>query len=124
MGTRLRVIDNSGASVAGCIKIFNGYKPRFAKIGEEIIVSIKALRPTRKSSSKVKKGEKFKAVVVRTLKGQSYLCGSSVRFLDNSIILLNKKNKLLGTRIFGSLPKSFRSSKYLKLISVSSGVVY
>jgi len=124
MSTFLKVIDNSGANVIGCIKIFKGYKARSAGIGQEIIVSVKTLRSNNRKLSKVLKGEKYKALIIRTKIGVKYLSGDSVKFLENSAVLINKKQKPVGTRIFGHLPLTFRHSKYLKLISLSSGIVY
>jgi large subunit ribosomal protein L14 len=124
VGTLLNVIDNSGARKVACIKVLGGYKKRYALLGDIIVISIKSLRTKRKSTAKVKKGEVCYALVVRTNKGYSTFSNESLKFFENSVILLNKQNKYLGTRIFGSLPNSFRYTKYLRLLSLSSGVIY
>jgi large subunit ribosomal protein L14 len=123
VGTLLNVIDNSGARKASCIKVIPGYKRRYARIGDLIVVSIKSLRTKRKATSKTKKGEIYKALVVRTKPKQLTFSGESTAFLENSIILLNKQNKLIGTRIFGALPSSFRYTKFLRVVSLSAGLV-
>lgn len=123
VGTILNVVDNSGARKACCIKVLSGYKKRYAMIGDLIVVSIKNLRTKRKLTSKVKKGEVYKALVVRTISNQKHFSEDSINFFENSIVLLNKQNKFVGTRVFGSLPTSFRFTKYLKLISLSSGLI-
>ena len=62
--TELFVADNTGAKRVECIKVLGGSKRRYASIGDIIVVSIKDAIPR----GKVKKGEVFKAVIVRTRK--------------------------------------------------------
>lgn len=123
VGTILNVIDNSGARKACCIKVISGYKRRYAYIGDLVVVSIKSLRTKRKASSKAKKGEIYRALVVRTKPKTNSYSGEAISFFENSVVLLNKQNKLIGTRIFGSLPGSFRYTKFLRVISLSAGLV-
>ena len=65
----------------------------------------------------------YKALIVRTKSKISQFSADSSSFLENSVILFNKQNKILGTRIFGSITKSFRYTKYMRLISMSSGII-
>ena len=123
-GSFLNVIDNSGAKVIYCIKVVSGYKRRYASIGDLIVVSVKSLRSKRRAASKTKKGEVYKAVVVRIKKKFFSFNGDSLNFLENSVVLLNKQNKFIGTRIFGSVPLSLRYTKFLKIASLSSGLVF
>ena len=123
IGTALNVIDNSGAKKAYCIKIIQGHQKRYAGLGEVILVAIKALRKRRRSLSKVKKGEMYRALIVRTKVKTSYSFSDTFSFLENAIILFTKQNKFLGTRIFGSIANTFRYTKYMRLISISGGGV-
>jgi large subunit ribosomal protein L14 len=119
-GTFLNAVDNSGAKKLLCIKIINGgYKQRYANIGSTILVSVKAVRFSK--TIKVKKGELHKAIIIKTKAPLSGFLNYK-KYFENSAVLLNKKNKLVGTRIFGFIPKTFKYSKYLKIISLSSGV--
>lgn len=120
----LNIIDNSGAKLGRCIKVNKGYKCRYGTVGDVITLSIKNLRSKRRLLSKVKKGSVCKGLIIRSKITRIDFSGSNVAFDENSIILLTKKNKLLGTRIFGKLPKLLRFSRYLKLISLSSGIIY
>jgi large subunit ribosomal protein L14 len=122
-GTYLNVIDNSGAKVVCCIKVKGGYKKRYARIGDILVVSIKNLRRKRKTTSKVKKGEVVKALVVRTKLGLKDYSNKYIKFFENSVILLNNNNRPIGTRIFGVLPKFFRYTKHLKIASLSAGLI-
>jgi large subunit ribosomal protein L14 len=123
-GTVLNVIDNSGARKVCCIKVMSGYRRRYAFIGDLIMVSVKSLRTKRKSTSKTKKGEIYKALVVRTKHNIKKTSGEKISFFENSVILLSKQNKFIGTRIFGSLPVSFRYTKYLRILSLSNGLIH
>ena len=122
-GTYLNVIDNSGAKVVCCIKVKGGYKKRYARIGDILVVSIKNLRRKRKTTSKVKKGEVVKALVVRTKLGLKDYSNKYIKFFENSVILLNNNNRPICTRIFGVLPKFFRYTKHLKIASLSAGLI-
>lgn len=64
MQTELAVADNSGARSVMCIKVLGGSKRRYAGVGDVIRVSVKDAVPR----GKVKKGEVWHAVVVRTKK--------------------------------------------------------
>jgi large subunit ribosomal protein L14 len=120
-GTFLRAIDNSGAKNLECIKIVNsGYKQRYANIGSLILVSIKSLK--KNSISKVQKGELHRALIIRTKTKKFSYSFNYRNYFENSAVLLNKQNKLIGTRIFGSVPRELKYSKFLKLISTSAGI--
>jgi len=121
VGTILKVIDNSGSKTVLCFKIILGFKKRYAYIGNLIKVSIKKLRTKRRSLSKTKKGEIHIGLVIRTKKSNQNFNGDNLVFFDNSVVLLNKKNKLIGTKIFGLVSRSLRYSKFLKIASLSSG---
>ena len=123
VGTVLNVIDNSGARKVICIKVITGYKRRYAFIGDLIMVSIRNLRTKRKSTSKVKKSEIYRALVVRTKDSVKQFSGENIKFFENSVVLLSKQNKFIGTRIFGALPASFRYTKYLRVLSLSNGTI-
>jgi len=122
-GTYLNVIDNSGAKIVSCIQVKKGFKKRYAGMGDVIVVSIKSLRNKRRITSKVKKGEVLKALIVRTKSRTKEYSNKSINFFENSVILLTNTNRPLGTRIFGVLPKFFRYTKYFKVASLSAGLI-
>jgi len=123
VGTFLNVCDNSGAKKVCCIDILPGSKNRYSFIGDIILVSIKSLRKRRKKTSKVKKGDVIRALVVKTKSGLKTYSGEYNFFFENSVVLLSKQNKMLGTRILSPLLKRFRFTKFFKLISLSLGVL-
>ena len=122
--TNLNVIDNSGAKTAYCIGLGGGFNKKSAKIGDIVVISIKSLRNKRKLSSKVKKGDIVHGLIVRTkiLKTNNF-SGDSFAFGENAVILLTRQNKFLCTRIFGSVPVFFRYSRYVRILSMSSGTL-
>lgn len=121
--TLLKVSDNSGAKTVRCIKILGGFKKQYAKLGDIIIVSIQQLRNKSKNTSKVKKGEVYKALIIRTKTRQKKKDGSQIYFNDNSVTLLNKQENPISTRIMGPVSKILKKKKFQKFISISSGIV-
>lgn len=120
--TILKVSDNSGAKTAKCIKVLGGFKKKTAKIGDIIIVSIQQLRDNAKKNYKVKKGEIYKAVIIRTKKQIKNQNGTITIFNDNSISLINKQNNPVATRIIGPISKKLKTS-FLKFGSIATSFV-
>ncbi len=119
MQSNLYVADNSGARKIQCIKVLGGSKRRFASIGDIIVVSIKDAIP----KGKVKKGEVFKAVIVRTKKDFNRTDGTIIRFDKNAAVLLDKQEEPIATRIFGPVTRELRTKKFMKIISLAPEVL-
>ncbi|AEG30908.1 50S ribosomal protein L14 [Thiomicrospira cyclica] len=119
MQTILEVADNSGAKRVQCIKVLGGSKRRYASVGDVIKVSIKEAAPR----GKVKKGDVYNAVVVRTAKGVRRQDGSLIRFDDNAAVILNSKQEPIGTRIFGPVTRELRTEKFMKIVSLAPEVL-
>src|SRR3989338_9118892 len=115
MQTMLDSADNSGARRLMCVKVLGGSKRRYANIGDIIKVTVKEAIPR----GKVKKGELFNAVVVRTRKGVRRPDGSLIRFDGNAAVLLNNQFQPIGTRIFGPVTRELRSERFMKIISLA-----
>jgi len=119
MQSRLSAADNSGAKEVQCIKVLGGSKRRYAGIGDVIKVSVKQAIPR----GKVKKGEVYNAVIVRTRKGVRRSDGSLIRFDGNAVVMLNSKLEPIGTRIFGPVTRELRAGKFMKIISLAPEVL-
>lgn len=119
MQTNLDVADNSGAKKVMCIKVLGGSHRRYAEIGDIIKVSIKDAIPR----GRVKKGEVYNALVVRTRKGVRRQDGSVIRFDGNAAVILNNNLQPLGTRIFGPVTRELRGEKFMKIISLAPEVL-
>jgi large subunit ribosomal protein L14 len=119
MQTILNVADNSGAKRIQCIKVLGGSHRRYAGIGDIIKVSVKDAIPR----GKVKKGEVYDAVVVRTAHGVRRADGSLIRFDGNAAVLLTNKLEPIGTRIFGPVTRELRTAQFMKIISLAPEVL-
>ena len=119
MQSKLFVADNSGARKIQCIKVLGGSKRRSASIGDIIVVSIKDALPR----AKVKKGDVYKAVIVRPSKDFQRNDGSTIRFDKNAAVLLDKQEEPIATRIFGPVTRELRTKKFMKIISLAPEVL-
>ena len=119
MQSYLDAADNSGAKELMCIKVLGGSKRRYASIGDIIKVTIKDAAPR----GRVKKGEVYSAVVVRTAKGVRRADGSLVKFDGNAAVLLNNKLEPIGTRIFGPVTRELRTERFMKIVSLAPEVL-
>ena len=117
--SRLEVADNTGAREVLCIKVLGGSKRRYASIGDIIKVTVKEVTPR----GRVKKGEIYNAVVVRTAKGVRRPDGSLVKFDGNAAVLLNAKLEPIGTRIFGPVTRELRTERFMKIVSLAPEVL-
>jgi large subunit ribosomal protein L14 len=119
MQTELDVADNSGAKRIECIKVLGGSKRRYAAIGDVIKITVKEAIPR----GRVKKGEVYFAVVVRTKSGVRRTDGSLIRFDSNAAVLLNPKLEPIGTRIFGPVTRELRTEQFMKIVSLAAEVL-
>jgi large subunit ribosomal protein L14 len=119
MESILDVADNSGAKVIQCIKVLGGSKRRYAGLGDVIVVAIRDALP----GSKVKKGDRAKAVVVRTRHEYRRADGSYIKFDGNSAVLINAQQDPIGTRIFGPVARELRGRGFMKIISLAPEVL-
>ena len=119
MQSNLDVADNTGARLVMCIKVLGGSKRRYASVGDIIKVTIKDAAPR----GRVKKGEVYDAVVVRTAKGVRRADGSMIKFDGNAAVLLNNKYEPIGTRIFGPVTRELRTDRFMKIVSLAPEVI-
>jgi large subunit ribosomal protein L14 len=119
MQSMLDAADNSGARRLMCIKVLGGSRRRYANIGDVIKVTVKEAIPR----GKVKKGEVFDAVVVRTRKGVRRPDGSLIRFDGNAAVLLDKQLQPIGTRIFGPVTRELRGERFMRIVSLAPEVL-
>ncbi len=119
MQTFLASADNSGAKRLQCIKVLGGSKRKYASIGDVIVVSVKEAMP----KGKVKKKDVLKAVIVRTAKEIHRPDGSSIRFDENAVVLINASNEPIGTRIFGPVARELRAKRFMRIVSLAPEVL-
>ena len=117
--TVLKVADNSGAKKVLCIRVLGGTRRRYARVGDIIVVTVKEAIP----HAKVKKGDVMRAVIVRTAKALRRMDDTSVKFDDNSAVLLSGTGEPVGTRIFGPVARELRTKGFMKIISLAPEVL-
>ena len=115
----LKAADNSGARQVQCIKVLGGSKRRYAGIGDIVKVSVKDAIPR----GRVKKGEVYNAVVVRSKRGVRRADGSKIRFDGNAAVLLNNNLQPIGTRVFGPVTRELRNERFMRIISLAPEVL-
>ena len=116
--TNLDVADNTGARRVRCFRII-GQRKTYAHIGDLIRVAVKEAQPT----GMVKKGQVCRAIIVRTCQPIHRADGSSVRFDNNAVVLVDDKLNPLGTRIFGPVARELREKNFMKIISLAPEVL-
>jgi large subunit ribosomal protein L14 len=116
--TLLNVADNSGARKVQCIKVLGGSRRRYATIGDVIVCSVKLAEP-RKA---VKKKEVIRAVIVRQRKEFKRADGTSIRFDDNAVVVVDGKEPK-GGRIFGPIPRELKERGFDRIVSLAPEVV-
>lgn len=119
----LKISDNSGGKIGRCIKIIHGFKNKWSSCGDLILISIQKLKNKRKLTSKVKKGEIIQAVILRTKSKYRRQNSNFIKFYENSVGLINKQFRPIGTRILGPVLRELRKSKFMKMASLSKGFV-
>lgn len=117
--TRLQVADNTGAKEVGCIHVYKRGRSEFAQIGDIVTVSVKSASPR----GAVKKKEVHKAVIVRQTKPFLRKDGTTVRFDDNAVVIINADKSPKGTRVFGPIARELRERGYMKIISMAKEVI-
>lgn len=116
------VADNSGGKIAGVFKVLGGHKRRYARIGDVVVVSIKAAEPRKL----VKKKDIYKAVVVRQTKPYARKDGSYIRFDENAVVLIEKQGKEMGpkgNRVFGPVPRELSERGWHNIASIAPEIV-
>lgn len=118
--TNVLVRDNTGIKKAQCLKIF---KKRVGHLGDIILITVKKLKTFSSKKIKINKGDLLKGIIIRTKYSTKNTIGNYITFYENSIVLLNNKNNLLGNRIFGPIPSKFRKYKNLKLLILANYIL-
>lgn len=117
--SRLRVADNTGARSVLCIGMLGGTRRRYARVGDEIVVTVKEAVP----GGVIKKGEVVRAVVVRTRKERRRPDGTYIRFDDNACVIIDPTRQPRGTRIFGPVARELREKRFMRIVSLAPEVL-
>jgi large subunit ribosomal protein L14 len=118
--TRLKVADNTGARELLVIHITGGSRRRYGYVGDIVVGTVKSATP----QATVKKSEVVKAVIVRAAKEWRRSDGSSIRFDDNAVVILDNDGvNPRGSRIFGPVARELREKGFMKIVSLAPEVL-
>jgi len=117
----LEVADNSGAKLLQVIQVYGGSRRRYGRIGDILGCTVKKVLP----HTQFKKGDKVKAVLVRSKKEYKRQDGTYIRFSENAAVVIeNEKTKIpMGTRIFGPIAREVKDAGFAKIGSLAKNVV-
>ncbi len=118
-GTHLKVADNTGAKHVQCFKVLGGSRRRYAGLGDIVVCAVKEALP----NGVVKRKDVVKAVIVRTRHANRRPDGSSIRFDDNAVVIVDDKKQPKGTRVFGPVARELRDKDFMKIISLAPEVL-
>lgn len=120
--TYVNISDSSGARIGECIKVLRS-KYYHAKLSDQIIIAVKVALDDRKA----KRHDVLKGTIIRLKKFTSRPTGIKIKFEDNAIIVYNKRNEVMASRIFGPVAYELRfaigKKKHTKILSLASSVV-
>lgn len=119
MKSILTVADNTGARKASLIGVLKSKGRSWAQIGDIVRANIKEAAP----DGGIKKGEKVKAVIVRTCSQIRRTDGTSIRFDNNALVIIDESGNPKGTRVFGPVARELRNLEFMKIISLAPEVV-
>lgn len=117
----LAVADNSGAKKIRVIQVYGGSRRKFGAVGDMVVASVIAAD----ANGTVKKGEKVRAVVVRTTKEQRRASGEYIRFDENAAVIIQARNNKepVGTRVFGPIAREVKDQGFSKIASLAPEVL-
>ncbi len=116
VGSKLKIIDNSGAKIVECIKVLGRNGSQVAYAGDIIVASVKKSQPRKK----VTKGDIVRVVISTVKKGQMRKNGILVSFGENTGVVVNAKNVPVGSRVLGPVMLELREKGMLKVISMAT----
>jgi len=117
--SRIEVADNTGAKELLVIRVIGGSKRKYARLGDLVKAVVKSAIP----NGVVKKGDKVKAVLVRTNRETRRKDGSYIKFETNSAVIIDDQGNPKGTRIFGPVARELRERKFMKIVSLAPEVI-
>ncbi len=119
--TVLNVADNSGAKKLRVIQVHGGTFKKFGTVGDIVAASV----IQADTSGNIKKGEKVKAVIVRTKKEVRRSSGEYIRFDDNAAVIITsrKDTNPVGTRVFGPIAREVKNKLFSKIASLAPEVL-
>ena len=117
--TNLVVADNSGARSVRVFRQYGGSHRKVSSLGDIALCAVKEATP----NGKVKKSDVVKGVIVRVKYPVQRKDGSTIRFDDNAVVIVDNDGNPVGTRVFGPVARELREKGYMKIISLAIEVL-
>lgn len=116
----VKIADNSGGREGRVFKVLGGSKRRYARIGDEVVLSIQTAEPRKQ----VKKKDVLRGVIVRQRQPFRRADGSYIRFDENAVVIVEKgKKEPRASRVFGPIPRELAERGYQRIVSLAPEVV-
>ena len=117
----LECADNSGAKRLRVMHVHIGSRHVKGTIADIVTASVIAAS----TQGQVKKGEKVKAVIIRTKKEVRRPDGSFIKFDDNAAVIIDGIATKLprGSRIFGPVAREVKEAGFDKIASLAQEVL-
>lgn len=115
LGCILKVSDNTGINKIRFIGTLK--RKKTLTVGDIIIGSIQ-----KTTSSTYKKSSIVTAILIKTKKPILRLDGSTLRFSDNCVLIVDKTLSPKGTHVFGPIPYEIKT-KYKKITTLTNNFV-
>ena len=117
--TNLVVADNSGARSVRVFRQYGGSHRKVSSLGDIVLCAVKEATP----NGKVKKSDVVKGVIVRVKYPVQRKDGSTIRFDENAVVIVDNDGNPVGTRVFGPVARELREKGYMKIISLAIEVL-
>ena len=117
--TNLVVADNSGARSVRVFRQYGGSHRKVSSLGDIVLCAVKEATP----NGRVKKSDVVKGVIVRVKYPVQRKDGSTIRFDDNAVVIVDNDGNPVGTRVFGPVARELREKGYMKIISLAIEVL-
>ncbi len=117
--SRLKVADNSGALSVMIFSVSGKNGRQSVGVGDIVMGSVKKATP----NGKVKKTQKVRILIIRTKMRIHRKDGSSISFIDNAGIIVDKDGKPVATRVFGPVARELRDLGYSQVVSLAEEVL-
>ena len=117
--TNLVVADNYKARYVRVFRQYGGSHRKVSSLGDIVLCAVKEATP----NGKVKKSDVVKGVIVRVKYPVQRKDGSTIRFDDNAVVIVDNDGNPVGTRVFGPVARELREKGYMKIISLAIEVL-
>jgi large subunit ribosomal protein L14 len=119
VGTKIRIVDNSGVKLVRCIKVLGSNQKALGRVGDILICAVQRALPNRK----IKTHDVCKCIIVRHSWKVQRKNGIVISFSKPACVVVDTRFQPIGNRIHGCVMHELRIRRHLKIISLASTLV-